>query len=104
MPHLLGCTTPGDGTESTPGIEPCHVRYSTQRATGIVSSFHGIKDIYILSHMFSISMNEMQKWVTNYDRLRFNPITPKESWISYRGYALERDFTDISARAAYELG
>ena len=37
---------------------------------------------YILSHMFSISMNEMQRWLRNCDRLRLDPDASNKSWIS----------------------
>jgi hypothetical protein len=37
---------------------------------------------YILSRMFSISMDEMRKWLMNYERLRLDPSTPNESWVS----------------------
>ena len=37
---------------------------------------------YILSRMFSISMDEMRKWLMNYERMRLKSSTPNESWIS----------------------
>src|SRR5262249_13357637 len=36
---------------------------------------------YILSLMFSISMDEMRKWLINYERVRHSK-QPNESWIS----------------------
>jgi hypothetical protein len=42
---------------------------------------------YILSHMFSISMNEMQRWLRNYERLRHSK-QPNESWVSSK-YPIE---------------
>ena len=32
--------------------------------------------------MFSISMDEMRKWLMNYERMRLKSNTPNESWIS----------------------
>src|SRR5215469_3934980 len=37
---------------------------------------------YILSRIISISMDEMRKWLMNYERMRFKSNTPNESWIS----------------------
>jgi hypothetical protein len=42
---------------------------------------------YILSHMFSISMNEMQRWLRNYERLRHSK-QPNGSWVSSK-YPIE---------------
>ncbi len=48
--------------------------------------------------MFSISMNEMQKWLINYERLRHSkqPKELKESWQSSKF-----DFTDPNVRLEY---
>src|SRR5215469_3414094 len=44
--------------------------------------FHTLIDPYILSRLFSISMDEMRKWLMNYERMRHKSNTPDESWIS----------------------
>jgi hypothetical protein len=40
--------------------------------------------IVILFRMFSISMNEMQRWLIQYDNFRTNPDQPNGSWTSYK--------------------
>jgi hypothetical protein len=59
---------------------------------------------YIRSCMFSISMNEMMRWIRNYDRLRLNPNASNESWTSTR-YEIEgMRWSDIERIYLPEIG
>jgi hypothetical protein len=49
-------------------------------------------------------MKEMQRWLRNYDRLRFDPDTPNESWVSSK-YDIEgMHWTELQQIYLPELG